>query len=385
MFDHPAPTGRYNWDVGATSLLVRPALQLAWAVAREGDRGEVPGPMRPFVRLSRLPDRALDTVRSVVDEDTAFRERVAAAADEAVLGRVPWLWLVRPPGWTDEVTAAAAASEARAQVEDDRRAERVAQRRLGQVEATLQRTDAELIEARAAWAAASAEVVELRQERRGALEEARSLGEALLATTEACADAERRALAAERRQAEVEQLLVQAEGRLATSEAARAEMEARLEADRRARHAEDRVQRAEDERTEASRSALGQAVAEAAAAARDLGGALDRASLILGAAPDATAPAAAGGTRPTPPPVSTPGTSRAVAGAAAGGKGSGARRREVVPSAGRRRSRRRCSTTRRTRPRGSCGSPGRSCSSTATTSPSTPGPGVISPTSATAS
>src|ERR1019366_529143 len=117
---------------------LRPALELAWVVARMGEAMTppiaAPGPVRKLLRFVRLPDRALATLRRVVDEDAAFRTRVAEAAIEDDLGRPSWLWLVRPDGWEEELALLeeqAAHSASSAQEERD---ERGARRRLAAAE-----------------------------------------------------------------------------------------------------------------------------------------------------------------------------------------------------------------------------------------------------------
>jgi predicted RNA-binding protein with PIN domain len=83
------------------------------AVAVEGELASpvVPAPaaLVPIMRFSRLPATAYATIARVVDEDEGFRARVAAAAeDDAVVGRVGWLWLHRPDGWEAEADLGAA-------------------------------------------------------------------------------------------------------------------------------------------------------------------------------------------------------------------------------------------------------------------------------------
>lgn len=88
-----------------TIAQLRPALGLAWAVgvARHRERKPIPGPMRPLVRMAKLPDRMLSTIREAVDSDDDFRTHVADKADEADVGRLSWLWLSRPEGWDEEI------------------------------------------------------------------------------------------------------------------------------------------------------------------------------------------------------------------------------------------------------------------------------------------
>jgi predicted RNA-binding protein with PIN domain len=280
--------------VGPPTALVRPALELAWTVAREGDRQRppvaVPGRLRPLVRFSRLPGRALDTVRRVLDEDPAFRERVAAAADEETLGRVPWLWLLRPDGWSDEIDSAAAAAEIRTRVDTDQRADHAAARRLGVVETARRRAEAELLEIRTAAAALTTELLELRHQRRQDVEGAQRDREGRAAAEAAHAAAERRAVLAEDRGTEVETRRAEAERRLAASEALNRQLEAQLETTRRDEQEANRARGADDRRRAVTAAELGEAVAAAGAAAADLGAALGRAALVLGGGGGAARP-----------------------------------------------------------------------------------------------
>jgi predicted RNA-binding protein with PIN domain len=75
-------------------------------VAAEGEVAEprVPSPpaVRPLFGFTRLSAAAYGRLRDAVDGDDDFRARVAAAADEATVGRAGWLWLTRPEGWEDD-------------------------------------------------------------------------------------------------------------------------------------------------------------------------------------------------------------------------------------------------------------------------------------------
>jgi predicted RNA-binding protein with PIN domain len=260
-------------------------------VAREGDRQRpplaVPGPMRPLVRFSRLPGRALDTVRRVLDQDPDFRARVAAAADEEALGRVPWLWLQRPEGWSEEIASAAAAEELRSRIDRDRRADNAAERRLDVAETARRRAEAELLETRTAGAALTTELLDLRQERRREVEAAQQDRDGRIAAEAAHAGAERRAVAAEDRRTELEERVAEAERRLAASEAVNRQREAQLETARRDGQEATRIRAGDDRRRAVTTVELGEAVAAAGAAASDLGTALGRAAQVLGGGPDA--------------------------------------------------------------------------------------------------
>jgi hypothetical protein len=88
---------------------LRDACRLAVGVAIEGEaaRPRIPAPtaLVPVLGFRRLTATSYRLIARVVDEDDAFRARVAEAADEDEVGRVGWLWLQRPDGWVDEVAA----------------------------------------------------------------------------------------------------------------------------------------------------------------------------------------------------------------------------------------------------------------------------------------
>ena len=94
--------------------LLRPAIEAALAVARQGEADDPPVPappvLRPFLSFARLPAAALAVARRVLDDDESFRARVRAATSQADVGPVGWLWLDRPEGWDVAVAEAAGAT-----------------------------------------------------------------------------------------------------------------------------------------------------------------------------------------------------------------------------------------------------------------------------------
>lgn len=180
--DRGARGGAGLKPAGTTTALLRPALEAAVAVAREGERSSpsVPAPaaLRRYVSFARLPDPALEVAKRVLDEDEEFRARVADGVDEQLVGRAGWIYLTRPEGWEaelDELRREAAAQHIAAREE---RAEREALRRLAGAEAAAARAQASAVAAaseaerlradldreRSAAAAAAAEVDQLRAE-----------------------------------------------------------------------------------------------------------------------------------------------------------------------------------------------------------------------------
>ncbi len=86
--------------------LLQSACELSYDIARKGLESdppiEAPQAMRGFLRSGRLTDRALTVARSAIDEDPAFRRRVAEQAEQDAVGRAGYLWLHRPIGWAAE-------------------------------------------------------------------------------------------------------------------------------------------------------------------------------------------------------------------------------------------------------------------------------------------
>ena len=132
--------------------LVRQALEVAWLVGRAGLAATPPvlppRRLQPLLRFAKLPAKSLATVREIVEDDDAFRARVAASMDPALAERASWLWLTRPEGWEVEVAALRADAEAAAHRARESRAERIARRRLEAAEAARARSDAALDQVR---------------------------------------------------------------------------------------------------------------------------------------------------------------------------------------------------------------------------------------------
>ncbi|HET9444257.1 MAG TPA: hypothetical protein VFO65_13085, partial [Acidimicrobiales bacterium] len=156
--------------------LLRPALELAVAVARAGAAAdpaiEAPRALRPLLDFSRLRGPALATVGRVLDDDEGFRRRVAAAGreggGESVVGRAGWLYLTRPDGWEEEVSGLSAARLEREDAGRDDRDERSARRRLRAAEDLARRAEERAAAAEAALAAATQEAAGERRARRDA-------------------------------------------------------------------------------------------------------------------------------------------------------------------------------------------------------------------------
>jgi predicted RNA-binding protein with PIN domain len=128
--------------------------------------------MKPLLGFARLPARALDVVRRVVDEDADFRERVAAAAEEIELPRPAWLFVARPDGWATELDGLLVA--ARAEIDDrhGEQDEREARRRVRAAEASARRIEEALARERERAVRTAEELRAERRSRRAAEEDA---------------------------------------------------------------------------------------------------------------------------------------------------------------------------------------------------------------------
>lgn len=167
----------------AVERLLRPALEAAVAVARDGEDATpavpAPAPLRPFLQFTKLPAKAVGAARRAVDSDEEFRVRVAEIVSEEVVGRAGWLWLTRPSGWEEDLDELAREASEAGAAAADRRAENEARRRLAGAEAAAQRAEAAAAGAQAESARATAALAEERRARRAASEEAEALARRL--------------------------------------------------------------------------------------------------------------------------------------------------------------------------------------------------------------
>ena len=143
--------------------LLRPALELAWTVARTGEPQLVPGIMRPLMHFAKRPDRALDTTARALEEDDDFRARVALVADELTVGRAGYLFITRPEGWEEELATLIASALEVQSAEAEEQEERSARKRLRAAEEARQRADEARTTAMAEAARATAELADERR------------------------------------------------------------------------------------------------------------------------------------------------------------------------------------------------------------------------------
>lgn len=132
----------------------------------------VPRPLLPFLRFSKLSDRAVATVRRVLEDDPTFRDHVRDAVELAgtatALDEPSLLFLRRPEGWQEALEAHVAAAVGAGAVAAAERAEAAAVRQLEVVQAALARTEAELAPLREEVASLRGQVGDQRRARRTA-------------------------------------------------------------------------------------------------------------------------------------------------------------------------------------------------------------------------
>ncbi|MEY2404123.1 MAG: hypothetical protein QOD38_1674 [Acidimicrobiaceae bacterium] len=134
--------------MSAPTTLLKPALEAVMKVAREGEAAEptepAPAQLRRYLRFARLPAPALDIARRVVEEDDAFRERVASHLTEDAVGEAGWLWLTRPEGWEARLDQLRKNQQEQEHAVHEERVERESQRRLAGAEDRARRAEVAL-------------------------------------------------------------------------------------------------------------------------------------------------------------------------------------------------------------------------------------------------
>ncbi|MDE3204564.1 MAG: NYN domain-containing protein [Acidobacteriota bacterium] len=323
---------------------LRSVLTRALELARSAPPGHpLPGAVRGLVRGRRLPVTWEVTLRRALEDDEGFRQWVAEAASQEEIGRLGWLWLHRPDGWSEAVAELMDADA------EDKEVLRLAAR-VADLEASL----AEAHSAAASAVAAGEDRAVLHSNRLAEAQQelARSQAEARREASRH----DREATRLRARVAALEQAAVEAEAKgerlearaaLLTEELARARSRA-AEMEGRAQRAEGRVGVLEAEKRTAAealsrsrsaeqsiRAAAAAAVSRAAATAADLAAVLAE----VGANLHPPGPTSPGAAAPAPPAASgnpavkpgrvrsgSIGSSGAARAAGAGREGEGRRR-----------------------------------------------------------
>jgi predicted RNA-binding protein with PIN domain len=130
------------------NTLLRPALEAALQVARAGESADptepAPSALRRYLNFARLPAPALEIARRVIEEDAAFRQRVATKMTEQDVGEAGWLWLTRPDGWEERVEELRKQQQQLEHAVLEEKQERGSQRRLAGAEERARRAEVAL-------------------------------------------------------------------------------------------------------------------------------------------------------------------------------------------------------------------------------------------------
>jgi predicted RNA-binding protein with PIN domain len=161
---------------------LRPALRLALDTARTLEARALPGKVRSVVRARRLPASWAVTMLEVLEQDAAFRARVAEHADAGALGEIPWLWLARPDGWMNQLEGLV---EAAALSEEEDKTARLEQDRLLALEEELAQARAEISRLQTVNAELAASAEQQRKEMEGRLRSANARAASMLKDLEA--------------------------------------------------------------------------------------------------------------------------------------------------------------------------------------------------------
>lgn len=181
---------------------LRPALEFAVLMVREGQKLKPPIPyppaLRRYLKSSRLPAASLPGVRKIVEADETFRRRLASGAIPELVDPIGRMWLERPEGWEDELRRLVADAEAEEAAEDAARRLKRAEKRREAAEQVATRARAEIVALGEQLAERDAAVEDLRSDVVKLADEIESLRAELIDTrTEArhARDRERAAVA----------------------------------------------------------------------------------------------------------------------------------------------------------------------------------------------
>lgn len=124
------------------------ALEFAVGIAAAGSKLRPPLPfpseLRPFLKFTKLPPKAMSVVRAAVEADRVFLKRLGSVAGPELLDEAGILWLRRPEGWREQLLGMTESDDVDGP-SDLRRAER----RREAAQAAARRAASELIGVRA--------------------------------------------------------------------------------------------------------------------------------------------------------------------------------------------------------------------------------------------
>jgi len=158
---------------------LRSAIEFAVAMAEESAKRKLqigaPAQLRPHYGAARIPTRALGGLRRAIDGAPEFREAIARGAVPELVDPIGRLWLERPTGWRDEVSALVAAERAELDESDLRSALKREQKRRRAAEQVAARIQTDVYERQRAVEALERELDDVRADLTKASDEADEL------------------------------------------------------------------------------------------------------------------------------------------------------------------------------------------------------------------
>jgi predicted RNA-binding protein with PIN domain len=289
-------------DVNAVSdLALRSALEFAVGIATAGQKLRpplvYPPGLKAHLKFNRLDRTSLRAVRRAVAGDESFRSRLGEVATSDLVDELGMTWLRRPPGWEDQVRALQRVATEEAEQQSSEAARRKAERRREAAEQAAARATAELLAHHDAMAREQSRRERAEASAASAASEANTRSHELSELRRELDRLKQRVATEVSRADRAEQSLAEASARLAAAEATRDEVLTRLANRESAAH--ERPAAAVPppvsmEPTSTSNDAAAKALAQAAAATRQVADALVAASRALNGG-DVTAAAVAVG------------------------------------------------------------------------------------------
>jgi hypothetical protein len=132
------------------------ALEFAVGIAAVSAKQRLPIPfpaeLKPFLKVQRLPVSALPAVRAALEADGEYLRRLGLVATDELVDPIGMLWLTRPDGWQQAISAELADVAARREAADEATDVRREQRRRDAAETAAMRARIEVAELKDALA-----------------------------------------------------------------------------------------------------------------------------------------------------------------------------------------------------------------------------------------
>ena len=132
------------------------ALEFAVGIAAVSAKQRLPVPfpaeLKPFLKVQRLPQSALATVRTALEADGEYLRRLGLVATDELVDPVGMLWLTRPDGWEEAIAGELADQAERREAAEEAADVRREQRRRESAETAAMRARIEVGELKDALA-----------------------------------------------------------------------------------------------------------------------------------------------------------------------------------------------------------------------------------------